>query len=287
MKKRVLKWVMGILLAPVVLFFILAALIYMPPVQNFVVRKATVYASDVTGMDVRIERLRLTFLFDVDLRGVRVTDASEDVILDVERLKVDVSLLSLFTGDVDVEAIELERGMVNTKSLIGGVEIKGSLERFFVDAHGVRPGEELVAVDNVLLSGANVDVALTNDTTEQDTTSSTVNWRIELENVALEETKVRFSMPGDSMSVKAGIRQAVLKKGSVDLGQAKYAALRFDLHADSIFYDVPYMAPVEGVDVNHLALRDAFVGLDSIMFDGNSMALSLAVRESRDRKSVV
>lgn len=281
MKKRVLKWVTGILLAPIILFFILAALIYMPPVQNFVVRKATAYASDVTGMDVRIERLRLTFLFDIDLRGVRVTDASEDVILDVERLKVDVSLLSLFTGDVDVEAIELERGMVNTKSLIGGVEIKGSLERFFVDAHGVRPGEELVAVDNVLLSGADVDVALTNDTTEQDTTSSTVNWRIELENVALAETNIRFSMPGDSMSVKAGIRQAVLKNGSVDLGQAKYAARRFDLHADSIFYDVPYMAPVEGVDVNHLALRDAFVGLDSIMFDGNSMALSLAVREGR------
>ena len=41
MKKRILKWVIGILLTPVILFFILAALLYIPGVQDFAVRKAT------------------------------------------------------------------------------------------------------------------------------------------------------------------------------------------------------------------------------------------------------
>lgn len=281
MKKKVMKWVVGILLTPVILFFLLAALVYMPPVQNFAVREATSYLSDATGMDVHVGRLRLTFFLDLDLREVRVSDADKDVLLDIERLKVDLSVLSLFKGNVDVEALELCRAVVNTKSLVGGVEVKGRLGRFFIDAHGIRTTEEQVTVNDVLLSDADVDIALRNDTTEQDTASSAVNWRIDLERVALSGTKIRFSMPGDSMAVSAGIRQAVLEGGSVDLGNAKYGAHSFNLQADSLFYDLPYEKPVTGLDVNHLALRDVTVGLDSILFDGNAMALSLDVRDVR------
>ena len=67
MKKRIAKWATGILLTPVILFFIAAALLYVPPVQDFAVGKATVILSESTGMDVSVKRLRLTFLFDLDL----------------------------------------------------------------------------------------------------------------------------------------------------------------------------------------------------------------------------
>lgn len=281
MKRKVMKWVVGILLTPVILFFLLAAMLYMPPVQDFAVRQAASRLSEATGMDVQVGRLRLTFFFDIDLREVRISDADRDVLLDVERLKVDLSVLSLCKGNVDVEALELDRATVNTKSLVGGVEVRGRLGRFFVDAHGIRTKEGLVTVNNVRLSGADVDIALKNDTTAQDTASSAVNWRIDLENVALSDTKIRFSMPGDSLAVSAGIRRAVLSDGSVDLANAKYAVHRFDLEADSVFYDLPYEEPAAGLDVNHLALRDVAVGVDSVLFDGNALALSLAVREVR------
>lgn len=281
MKKKILKWVVGILLTPIILFFIMAALIYMPPIQNYAVEKATSYMSDATGMNVKVSRLRLTFLFDISLRGVRITDAADDVLLDVGQLNVDLSFLSLFKGDVDVEAFELKQVAVNTKSLIDGVEVKGELKRFCVHAHGVRMSEELVTINDVSLSDADVDIALKSDTTAQDTASSAVNWRIELEKVALCNTKIHLTMPGDSMSVRAGIHRAVLESGSIDLGKALYKVHRFDLCADSVLYDLPYMAPVEGLDANHIALRDVAVGVDSVLFDGNSMALSLAVRESR------
>ena len=91
MKKRILKWTVGILLAPIVLFFILAALLYVPAIQDFAVRKATAYAAEATGMDVRIGLLRLTFLFDINLQEVQVTDKEEDTLLDVEQLTVDLS----------------------------------------------------------------------------------------------------------------------------------------------------------------------------------------------------
>ena len=40
-----LKWALGLLLTPLLLFLILAALLYVPPVQNWAVRKATRIAS--------------------------------------------------------------------------------------------------------------------------------------------------------------------------------------------------------------------------------------------------
>ena len=48
MKKRILKWVIGILLTPIILFFISATLLYLPPIQDFAVRKATAYLSETT-----------------------------------------------------------------------------------------------------------------------------------------------------------------------------------------------------------------------------------------------
>ena len=158
MKKRILKWTVGILLAPIVLFFILAALLYVPAIQDFAVRKATAYAAEATGMDVRIGLLRLTFLFDINLQEVQVTDKEEDTLLDVEQLTVDLSFSSIFRGEIDVEGIELTQASVNTKSLIKSVAIRGHIGHFYVDSHGIKLPQETVTVSTASLSDADVDI---------------------------------------------------------------------------------------------------------------------------------
>ena len=177
MKKRILKWTVGILLAPIVLFFILAALLYVPAIQDFAVRKATAYAAEATGMDVRIGLLRLTFLFDINLQEVQVTDKEEDTLLDVEQLTVDLSFSSIFRGEIDVEGIELTQASVNTKSLIKSVAIRGHIGHFYVDSHGIKLPQETVTVSTASLSDADVNIAL-GHSESTDTTSSAVNWKI-------------------------------------------------------------------------------------------------------------
>ena len=152
MKKRIAKWATGILLTPVILFFIAAALLYVPPVQDFAVGKATVILSESTGMDVSVKRLRLTFLFDLDLQEVRVDDGEGQNLLDVEHLNVDLNFSSLLRGRIDVEGIELTRAAVDTKALIPGVAIKGSIGSFFVDSHGIELPQETVTVNPSLCS---------------------------------------------------------------------------------------------------------------------------------------
>ncbi len=281
MRKRILRWVIGILLAPVILFFIMATLLYIPPVQDFAVHKATAFMSEATGMEVHIGRLRLAFLFDLDLRDVQIKDEQGDSLLDVERLSVDLSFASLLHGEIDVEGVELTRAAVNTKSMIAGMKIKGSIGRFFLNSHGIELPQEMVTVNMASLSDADVSIALTDSTTEDTTAGSPVNWKIAIGKVDLARTRLRFAMPGDSMAVSGGIRSAALRGGLIDLGQSLYTVKTFDLRADSLFYDLPYEEAAEGLDVNHIALRDVGIGIDSIRFDGNASGLSLALRETR------
>ncbi len=281
MKKRILKWAVGILLAPVMLFFISATLLYLPPMQDFAVGKVASVMSEATGMKVRVGRLRLTFLFDIDLQDVRIQDERDDILLDVERLNVDLSFESLLHGKIDVEGIELTRAAVNTKSLIAGMAIKGSIGRFFINSHGIELPQETVTVNTASLSDADVAIALTDSMTEDTAESSPVTWKITLGKVELARTRLSFSMPGDSMTVAGGIRAATLRNGLVDLGQSLYTAGTFDLHADSLSYDLPYEEASEGLDFNHLALRDVGLGIDSVTFDGNVLGLSLTLRDAR------
>lgn len=280
MKKKIFKWIVGVLLAPIILFFLLAILLYIPPIQDFAVRKAADYISESTGMDVQIGRLRLTFPLDIDLQDVRIADEEEEVLLGVTSLTVDLKFTALLHGQIDVEGIELKQASVQTKSLIEGVSIQGCIGRFFVDSHGIEWPKELVTVNNAILSDADVDIAL-GHTSSEDTTSSEVNWNILLQQVELNRTRIRLSMPGDSMQVTAGIGKASLQNGLLDLGAASYQVQSFDLQADSILYDIPYEAAAEGLDFNHIALKDAELGVDSILFDGKTSALSLSIRQTR------
>ena len=60
MKKWVKRtgWMVAI---PFLMMFVVSVLLYVPVVQVFVVRQATRYASHSTGMQIGIERIRLSF----------------------------------------------------------------------------------------------------------------------------------------------------------------------------------------------------------------------------------
>ncbi len=281
MRKEIFKWIIGLLLAPIILFFMLAVMLYIPPIQDFAVKKTTVLLSDATGMKVGIGRLRLSVLFDIELQDVEVCNETEDCLLKLELFTVDLNFSSLLRGRIDVDGIELIQGSVATQSMIPGMEINGHIGRFFIDSHGISLPQSLITINNAILSEADVEVLLNDSTVEDTTTSAPLNWTIALRKVDLNQVRLLLSMPGDSMRIKGGIGNANLREGVIDLGQALYTVKSINLQADSLHYDLPYEQATEGLDINHITLRDIGLGIDSVRFDGNAMALDLSIRETR------
>ena len=169
--KKFLKWTIGILLSPVILFIILSILLYIPPVQRFAVRTVTEYISENTETQVSVKNLRLSFPLDLKLEEFRMNDLSNGLLVGVESLIVDLRLTHLLQGKVDVEGITLNSGLVNTQKIIPGVSIQGEVGRFFIDSHGIDLKESDVVVNNALLENSDVRILL-NDSTSEDTTES-------------------------------------------------------------------------------------------------------------------
>lgn len=275
MKRKVLKWLIGIVVTPFILVFIAVNLLYVPAVQDFAVRKATEVASDATGMDVSIGRLRLTFFLDIELNDVQVADSTQAMLLELERLTVDLRFPSLLHGQIDVSGIDIKGVQADTKSMIPGVCIRGRLGRFLLASRGVKPLQETAVISRAVLEDTDIDIILSNDTTPPDTITSVVNWRIALRAIDLRNTTVRLHMPGDSMTVETAIANATLRAGHIDLGKQLYEVGNFELHADSVSYDIPYMPPAGSLDFNHLAFNDLALSMSHVRFDGQTTGLSM------------
>ena len=66
---------------PVILIVLVPVLLYIPPIQDWAVGYATGKVSRSTGMDIQIERLRLSFPLRLKVDGVNVIHAGGDTML--------------------------------------------------------------------------------------------------------------------------------------------------------------------------------------------------------------
>ena len=87
--KSLLKWTCTLALSPIALFLVVALLVYIPPVQQFIVNLAAEKLSESMGMDFRIERVRLAFPLDLALHGVTACEKG-DTLLDAQSARLDV-----------------------------------------------------------------------------------------------------------------------------------------------------------------------------------------------------
>ena len=121
---------MGIaVLTPILLFVILTALIYFPPVQNWAVKKVAAIASEKTGMDITIEHVCLEFPLDLGIEGFRALHPNDsianqtDTIADVKKMVCDVRLLPLLKSSAVIDELSMTQAKINTKGFIGELRI--------------------------------------------------------------------------------------------------------------------------------------------------------------------
>ena len=126
---RIRKGVGIAIATPVVLFFILAILIYLPPVQSYVKDKATRYLSEKTGTEITIDNVRLYFPLDLNLNGTRAVQRP-DTLLSAKTLRLGIRILPLFQGKIALDELFLSDTDVNTKNLISDTQIKGHIGLF-------------------------------------------------------------------------------------------------------------------------------------------------------------
>ena len=241
-KKKLLKWVGIALLSPIILFVILTILLYIPPIQNWAVKRVAAYASEKTGMQISVEHVDIGFPLDIGADGVLVIQDG-DTIADIRRLVADVKFWPLLSSKVELDRVEMNYAKIHTRDFIEDMRIKGSFEQlaFRASPEGIDLKKELYALNDVRMKRGDLMVMMS-DTAVIDTTE-VILMKIKFDKMHLERS--RFTILIDSAAnftqpettIKAYMGDARMTGGLVDIGKSIYAINHIDWADGSLSYD--------------------------------------------------
>lgn len=275
--KKYIKWSGIALLSPFAIFLLLCILIYIPPIQKFLVDQATGYASEATGMKIGIDKISLSFPLDLVVHDVDVTDSIGEKILRVDEIKAEIQLWPLLKKEIELDGLSLKGATVNTGQLIEGMSLKGKLGEFFIASHGVALDPETAIINEAVLKDTRLSVVL-NDTTAADTAQSDpLYWKVILQKINFSNVAVDLQMPADSLNLSAYIGDFLLQDGKLDLNQMAYEAKTIRLTDGTVNYDsgLPTDSLAKGLDPSHIRLSGINTQLDSLYYSGNTIRASI------------
>ena len=277
--KKIFRRIGIVILIPVLLLVILFSLFYFPPFQNWAVRQVAVYASEKTGMEISVERVRLAFPLDLSVVGVKVikpdsTDNRRDTIASIGNTIVDIQLLPLLSQNIVIDELSFEEMHVNTDGFIPQAIIKGNIGNLALQSHGIDLAAETVALDNVSIKDAIVDIAMT-DSVVEDTSTSENFWKIDVGQLAVSHSDITFRTFGDSMVVSSGIERLLVKEGHFDLHKSLYQVGKAEWNGGTLCYDNTYSPKTVGLDPSHLKLTNIAISISDIYYCDPKLSASI------------
>ena len=284
--KKVLKWGGIVLLIPVSLFILLSILLYLPPIQNFVVSQVTQVASESTGMNINIGRVSLSFPLNLVVHETTVNNET-DTLLNVDKLKVEVQLWPLFHKKVEVDGLELEEANVNTGNLIEGMTIKGSMKNFYIESHGVELKPELAVINTIKVEDTDLDITLADTTAADTAVSDPVFWQILLPKIDLKNVSMALHMPLDSIDTYLKLGRAKLRDGNIDLRKSAYSlkSIRIEKSEASLITG-NQTEPMPGFDPNFIQLTDIQIGVKDIQYEGDNIQADIDQFHLKERSGL-
>ncbi len=159
MLKKIMKHTLRTLAVLLLVVLLLPALLYVPAVQDLVRRKAAAYASQALGMELSVERLRLSFPLRLTVEGTLLRDGA-DTLLRCGRLSLDAALWPLLRREVAVDRFELRDLAARYADSLAGMELRLAAGRFSLEECRVGLRAQRVDLGTVSLSGADISLDL-------------------------------------------------------------------------------------------------------------------------------
>ena len=283
--KKFLKWCGIIISLPFALFIIISILIYIPPVQEFIVRKAASAASAAAGMDISVGRISLSFPLNLNILDVSAVQ-EKDTLLSAGKITLKVQMKPLLRKQVEIDAFRLEEIRLNTRDMISGLSLKGELGELYLESHGVALSPETAVINLFILKDTHMDICMA-DTAAADTAAGEpLYWQFMLHEANLENVAINLSMPLDSMRMGVNIGSAALTEGLVDLRKEAYSIQKFRIRNSSARYASGSGQPAEGFDPSYIAIAGLNIGLDSIYYCGNEIKAGIKELRMKERSGL-
>lgn len=231
--KRFIKWT-GITITTILLIpFLLAALLYIPPIQNWAVKKAIDITSEQTGIDINLSRVGISFPLDIELSNLTAA-IQGDTLLHTSEIVIDMDFENIFHGQLGIEGIDIANGAFNTFELIPELNINGTLGLLHLDREDTDLRNGIAHLSKASIDECVLNISMS-DTIIADTTESTaIPWTIKVGGLNITNSHISFRSAGDTISVGASINKAWAKAGDIKLLEGQYLVESIGLDLDSL-----------------------------------------------------
>lgn len=145
------------------LLIAIPVLLYVPFVQDFAVKIATEQVSKSTGMKIGIGRLRLGFPLKLNVDNASVIQANGDTMLTSARLAVDVKLMPLLKGDIEVSGAELDSAFYQLGNNDSIMWLRANIARADINGSDISLKNGSIDLSTVDIDGVKVKLRMLND----------------------------------------------------------------------------------------------------------------------------
>lgn len=171
---KLIKWLLITVLS---LFLLIAILVHLPPVQNFILKKSTGYFNEQTGGQLSIEEIDLRLPFYLQLEGLVLKSPESEKIASIDNFEISIGWRKAFFQTISLDDIYLKGVDANLNANKAGTWNY----QFIVD--GFSQG----------------------DTLQEDTANSS-SWDVSVSNVRLKNINFQYEngQSGDTLHAEVG-----------------------------------------------------------------------------------
>ncbi|MCD8386474.1 MAG: translocation/assembly module TamB [Bacteroidales bacterium] len=263
---RIILWViLGILLLPTGIILAL----YSPWGQNLMREHLVDKLNTIPGVEVQLDRLRLTYPLNLALDNVRLIDKG-DTLIAAHAIRADVELWPLLKGHVGVNNLDLTRARFQLGNADSLLQMVITADTLSIAPATVKISPLDINLERGRIAGALVDMIIRPDTsTVKPPATVTTPLNIHVGQLDLSDFTYRMNlMPTiDSLGVTVG--QGTLDKGEIDLIKQTVAIKSFTGKRLAAAYIAPDSAEIlttPVVPVDTAKTEPWTVTVDSIHF---------------------
>lgn len=233
---------------------LLPVLLYIPSVQNFVKDIAVTQASKATGLNISINRILLRFPLTLNIDNIIIEKSKQDTLLAAGYLAIDIKLLPLLHGQIDVNFAELQRGKYYMLSEDQSMQVRADIGKCRFDIASIDLETNRIDAVKAMLDGGKVNLNYDQDKSvaTPDTTKGKP-WIITARDISLHHINYEMRMLPYIESLNAKFAYLRLSDGIVDTGKNIVDARYFAI--DSA--DCRYLYPTAEYIKKHPARQDS------------------------------